>query len=1448
MDSPLRILFVAEPEAGVQALGAVRQGGPVEAQLAPTADVLRRTLIEPDAAMVWDAVVFVPGGPIEDVEVAVFVPDGVALIVVDDEVPLLLSETAAVAVPPDALGTLHARLAAPAAAPAGEEDWGLAAPDLATADDPVLLVPTSTSPVHAAATAPTEALASNEASEPREASARAETEDTEPVAPLDASAVHALGDVSHLASLADHLSVGLYRSTPEGRILYANPALAHLLGAPSVDALAHLDVRTDLGYPRDAFADEIRQTGRVHNLVVSWRRPNGDRVHTRENARVIQDASGRVLYYEGSMEDVTAEVEAQHEERAVARQHRAIVAFAAAAAEATEPDAIYLATATALLEATGASWTCLVVREDDRNQIVATAGDPPASLVPVFENSEALARHLVPGHPLAVTSPVELDAPHEVIEALLQAGVGAAGLAPVVRGDAVIGGLAWGAAEGEAIRPTDVRGAEALAWHVGGHLHRAQALGDLRDTEATLAAIADRSPHVLYRLRYTDDGAEFDYLSPGIESLTGYGRDEMEARGGLDALIVHREVLDGEGLSRHPVPGAARYHARYRLAAAHGERWVENDACPWLDGAGQPVGLVGVLQDVTDRKLREDHLADAAQTALIRQRALVDLSHLTGTDAFGAPAAAVAAATLAAADVSFWVCPPGGRCRALYAPPVVDDTTGFDGAFEPVLQHLDLYRALAVTDVQADDRVDEMGLGAFARAFGLRSVLVAPIRRDGRIAGVVAVHHHQPHEWDASETEFAGALADAIALALEREDREQAVRALDESQQRYRVLAEMASDYALAVAERDGAFHDLRWATGACARVTGYTVDELASPDVLTTLLHPDSADTMAEMARRWRRDGEAHGEIRVVTRNGDTRWLEHHVRVGPTLPDGAVLVYHAGQDVTARKLSEAALVEARTEAEAGRAAAERLNTLKSSFLANMSHEIRTPLTGILGFADLLSIEVDEAQKPFVHHIEANGRRLLDTLNAVLDLSQLEAGEYHATLAPTSLADAVAEAADRLRPLAAVKGLRFDVEADPDVAAVVDAAALGQIAGHLIGNAVKFTDAGGVLVTVEGTPDQAVVRVSDTGIGISQAFEPYVFEPFRQEETGHARSHEGSGLGLAVVRRLVQLLGGDIEVASRQPGGTVVTVSFPRVQVLEPREPAADRPVAGDGLAATAEAVAVRPAVTATAVPASADTPLEDLLGAPFDFTFLTASPDAPLDPPPDMFDFRFGRAASDETPPADPPTPPAFAAPAAPAPPPAAPPPAAPPPAAPSPAPPPTPAAPPSRPEATGEVPRDADPVMIIRARPDGPTIPEASAAGPPEEAEVTLEPGDGRPSILVVEDNDDTRMLLDRILRTTYDVTAVGDARSALLAMNQRRFSGLVLDINLGGKETGADVLRIARSLPDYGSVFAIALTAYALPGDRERLLESGFDEYISKPFTRASLMETLSAGIQV
>jgi PAS domain S-box-containing protein len=1345
MDSPPRILFVADSQVAIDTLGAVRQGGPVLGQLAPTAEVLRATLMEPDAAESWDAVVFVPGGPVDEVEVAVYVPDGVPLFVVGTEVPLLLTETAAVPVPVPELDALIGRIptTAPTESASGGGEatdpvrLGAVPADPAPAPEPTPEVPSESTrpaapppsplaeaprffddaPPEADEDAPADPVAAlfesldafgaPSVGEPAERAVEAAPPEPPPEpAPAAAEPTEAVADgamPAHLASIADHLPIGLYRSSPEGRVLYANPALATFLQVESVEALQTLDVQADLGYPRDTFAAQIAETGSVRNLVVTWRRPDGALVHTRENARSLFDEDGRLVAYEGTMEDVTAEVEGRREERAVARQHRAVAAFAATAALADDPVTIHCAAVGALLDATDAAWACLLTGDDF--QPAATAGEVPGSVTSAGVRLGPLA-----DQPVAIPD-TSAAAPAAAAGRMAELGVPAFGAVPVRVGDGVEGVLVWGYAAPREILIPERRGAEALAWHVGGHLDRAAAVQALRDTQASLAAIAEHTPHVLYRLRYTPGGGRYEYLSPAVERLTGHTREQIEAMGGPGALVETREVLEGEGLANAPVPGAEAYRALYRMSTALGTRWVENSARPWLDAAGQPVGLVGVLQDVTERKEREDRLADAAQTALIRQRALVDLAHLDGADAFGGPAAGVVAATLGASDVSFWLCESGRPCSPLHAPPPADPAGGFDGAFAAVLSHVAEHRALAVADAASDPRIAELGLSAFVRTYGLRSLLVAPIRRHGGVVGLVAVHRSDgAHDWDASETEFAAAVADAVALALEREDREIAL----------------------------------------------------------------------------------------------------------------------------------AQLVEAREAAEAGRAAAERMNRLKSAFLANMSHEFRTPLTGILGFTELLAGEVPEGQREMVGLIERNGARLLDTLNAVLDLSRLEAGEYDAERRVAPLEPLVRLALDRLAEEAHAKGLRFDADLDPDVAAAVDPEAIRQIVTHVAGNAVKFTDAGGVLVTLEGTADEAVLRVADTGLGISQGFLPEVMDAFRQEDSGHARSHEGSGLGLTITRQLVHLQDGRIEIESEQPGGTAVTITFPRV-ALRPRAPRlADRAPAlpvGDGLASSA--LDVRPTPGPRADPGN-------LLGDPFDFTFLSTptAPAAPVPatppPPPDptdMFDFRFGRSqAADPAPEPTPDPKPALSAPRPPAPP-----------------------APPSRPAPPRAAPAgpapetdtlDADdPVMIVRAKPDpapaaGPTIPEAA---PPEDAEIVAEPsGDGRPTILVVEDNDDTRMLLERILRSTYDVTAVGDARSALLAMNQQRFSGLVLDINLGGKETGADVLRIARSLPQYDGVFAIALTAYALPGDRERLLESGFSAYISKPFTRQSLMETLADGV--
>jgi PAS domain S-box-containing protein len=281
-------------------------------------------------------------------------------------------------------------------------------------------------------------------------------------------------------------------------------------------------------------------------------------------------------------------------------------------------------------------------------------------------------------------------------------------------------------------------------------------------------------------------------------------------------------------------------------------------------------------------------------------------------------------------------------------------------------------------------------------------------------------------------------------------------------------------------------------------------------------------------------------GELEEAIK-GDGGEFQHLLRVAAPViaEDGDVhhLVTYT-LDVTQRKEYEHTLLDARDKA-------EQMARLKSAFLANMSHEIRTPLTGILGFASLLEEEVDEAQRGFATLIVRSGKRLLDTLNAVLDLSRLEAGEMKIDLHPTDVSIETLEIASFLRPLAVEKGIELNVESDEDSLCYIDPSAYHIILNNLIGNAIKFTDEGQVMVSVERDDKHGVLRVADTGVGIDAAFLPQLFEEFKQESIGLTRSHEGAGLGLAITRRLVHLMGGTIDVDSAKGRGTTFTVRLP---------------------------------------------------------------------------------------------------------------------------------------------------------------------------------------------------------------------------------------------------------------------------------------------------------------
>lgn len=353
----------------------------------------------------------------------------------------------------------------------------------------------------------------------------------------------------------------------------------------------------------------------------------------------------------------------------------------------------------------------------------------------------------------------------------------------------------------------------------------------------------------------------------------------------------------------------------------------------------------------------------------------------------------------------------------------------------------------------------------------------------------------------------------------------------------------------LGVFEWDADFKLVKWSKGA-ERIFGWPAE------VMTGLAMNELGLSLPSALSAGGTDMERHVETRTLKdRDGNEVPCEWFSSVLRDKEGQLVSVLSFVEDISGRKAMEKAILDARDRAEAA-------SNAKSEFLANMSHEIRTPLNGIMGMLQLAGLtDLSSDVAGYVNTAYASSRGLLTILNDILDFSRLEAGVITLSRREFDLRESLRVVLENFRAMGEEKGIALSMQVDARVPQkmVGDDARLRQILFNLVGNSVKFTERGSVQVEVYPLQrDSGFVRlaisVTDTGIGIDDALIDDIFQPFRQADGSFTRRHQGTGLGLGIVKKIVDAMGGSLSIESEKGVGTTVYVSIPFEVSLAERE------------------------------------------------------------------------------------------------------------------------------------------------------------------------------------------------------------------------------------------------------------------------------------------------------
>ena len=842
--------------------------------------------------------------------------------------------------------------------------------------------------------------------------------------------------------------------------------------------------------------------------------PDGREVkHVRAIGRAVYDAAGNATRFDGVTIDAT-------DRRRAEERNRLLVALDDATRPLTDPHEITQTCARLLGDHLGAD-RCAYGEVGEDQDALEVAGDynrpGVASMVGRYSlgrdfGAEVLRR--MRADEAYVVSDIEThDPPPERIDAYRAVGVRSTISVPLHKAGRLVAAMAvhqrvprrWTGEEVDL-----VRAAASRCWE---SIERARVARELRESEARFRTLADAMPQNVWTA--SADGT-LEYYNRRWYDYTGQPAHLTGDESWVEA--VHPDDLAAIGERWYAAVRAGEpFTMEFRLKRHDGAfRWFLCRAEPVRDAEGRTVRYYGTSTDIDDQKRIEQALRESES----RYRGLFE-----------------------SIDQGFCILEmiydAAGRVenyRFVEVNPVFERQTGMAGAvgrtirdFAPnIEQHwCDLYGDVVRTGEPAKFENVAEDLGRWFEIYAFRL--------GGEGSGRVAV------------------------LFKDVTEAKRAERVLRDSEERYRLATRATND---AIWDWDLATNEVRW-NEAVRDLFGYGEGDVApTADWWTEHIHPEDRDRVAHSIHETIDDPSSdHWSDEYRFRRADGGYADVFDR-GYVLRDAAgrgVRMIGAMQDLTERKRAEQRREELLKIEQDARAEAERASKIKDEFLATLGHELRTPLNAIMGWSQLLGSGTpsEEDVREGVEVIERNARAQTQIVEDLLDMSRIISGKVRLDVQPVDLEKVVRAAIETVRPAAEAKNVRVLAVLDPMAAPVSgDPNRLQQVFWNLLSNAVKFTPKGGrVQAVLKRVNSHLEVDVIDSGEGIDGEFLPFVFDRFRQADASSTRGHGGLGLGLSIVKQLVELHGGSVRVKSGGRGqGATFTVALP-LTVLHPEPP-----------------------------------------------------------------------------------------------------------------------------------------------------------------------------------------------------------------------------------------------------------------------------------------------------